>query len=86
LSESDPPSDMRVMVGVPASAVPALRYPNALLSMLPVVLVRTPADVVRSILKFLVSQPHDGPVGSILDDTSRRLDDAVSARSTFAQP
>jgi len=86
LGESNSPDNVRVVDGIPALATPALRYPNALLSMLPMVFVRAPADVVRSVLKFLVTQPHDGPISSGLDDTSRRLDDVVSARPTFAQP
>jgi hypothetical protein len=71
LGESDPPYDVGVVGGVATVVVPALSDANALLTMLPVIVVSASADVVRAVLKLLVPQPHESPVSAVFDDTSR---------------
>jgi hypothetical protein len=71
LGESDSPYDMSVVDGIATGVVPALSEANALLTMLPVIVVSASADVVRAVLKFLVPQPHESPAGAVFDDASR---------------
>jgi hypothetical protein len=86
LRESDPPYDMGAVGGIATVVVPPLSDANALLAVLPVTVVCASADVVRAVLKLLVPQPHESPVGAVFDDAPRRLDNVVSARPAFAQP
>ena len=86
LREPNTPDCMGVVTGVAAVIVPALSDADALLAMLPVILVSASADIVRPILELLVSQPYEGPIGTTFDDASRRFDDFVSACPTFTQP
>jgi hypothetical protein len=86
LGESDAPDYMGIVGRVAAVVVPALSDTNALLAMLPVILLSASADVVRSVLELLVALPDEGPVSAVLDDASRCLDDVINARPTFAQP
>jgi hypothetical protein len=71
LSKSNPPYGVGVVRGVATGVVPALCNPNALLAVLPMVLVRAPPDVVCPILELLMPQPHEGSVGSAFYDASR---------------
>jgi hypothetical protein len=86
LGKSDSPYDVGAMGGGAPVVMSTLSDANAFLTMLPVTIVRAPADVVRAVLKLLVPQPHGSSIGAALDDPSRRLDNAVSARPSFAQP
>jgi hypothetical protein len=70
LGKSDPPDDMGVVGGVTAVVVPALSDSNALLTVLPVILVRASPDVVSAVLELLVTQPHLGSVGAVFDDAA----------------
>ena len=71
LREPNTPDCMGVVTGVAAVIVPALSDADALLAMLPVILVSASAYIVRPILELLVSQPYEGPIGTTFDDAPR---------------
>jgi hypothetical protein len=71
LRESDPPYDVGIVGGAATVIVPALSDTYALLTVLPVIVVSASADVVCTVLKLLVPQPHGSPVGAVFDDAPR---------------
>jgi membrane protein implicated in regulation of membrane protease activity len=71
LRESNTPNYMGIVSGVASVVVPALSDSDALLAVLPVILVSASAYVVRPVLELLVSQPDEAPIGTTCDDASR---------------